>query len=355
MSKVYYVKISESDGIEVRKIKFSDFISESRAIDFIEKGDDVVVKAHFGEDGNTGYVKPDFLRIVSDVIREKGGHPVLADSNALYKGRRTFTKDHIKLAHEHGFTRDAIGAPVTIAEGEDGKDVTDIKMRLSHIKTAKIASLFHHADAIVAVSHFKGHLLTGFGGALKNIGMGCASREGKLAQHTALSPVINAADCVACGACIDACPGGAIVIIGKRAHIEPKKCIGCAECIATCPHSAITVDFAGGVSSIQEKMVEYAAAVLNRKKGKSIFINFAVTISQECDCWTKDYPRIAPDVGILMSKDPVSVDKASYDLVIKTCARDVFKESHPGIDGMKQLRHASKIGLGSLDYELIKL
>ncbi|MFA6078965.1 MAG: DUF362 domain-containing protein [Candidatus Omnitrophota bacterium] len=355
ISKVYFVKISDSDDVESRKRKFAGLINDSRAIDFIEKDDNVAIKTHFGEDGNTGHVKPVFLRIVSDIINEKGGLPVVTDSNALYKGRRTFTKDHIKLAREHGFTRESVGATVVIAEGEDGKDIVDVEIGQEHIKTAKIASLFDRVDAIAAVSHFKGHLLTGFGGALKNIGMGCASREGKLAQHTSMSPVINADSCVGCATCVDVCPGGAISIKAKKAHIDQNRCIGCAECIAACPDGAISVDFAGGADTIQEKMAEYALAALRAKKNKSVFINFAVSISQECDCWTKDYPRIAPDVGILISKDPVSVDKASYDLVVKACGKDVFKESHPGIDGMKQLRHASKIGLGNLDYELVKL
>jgi uncharacterized Fe-S center protein len=354
-SKVYFLKLNDKENDMAVQTKFSKLLDQVQPFSFIESDDSVAIKTHFGEDGNTGHIKPPYLKIVADKVRALDAKPFITDSNALYKGRRTFTKDHIKLAAEHGFTKEATGANVIIAEGENGKDVTSVPLNKKFIKTAKIASFYIKADDIIAVSHFKGHLISGFGGAIKNIGMGCASREGKLAQHSNMSPFVDEKICVGCGACIAICPVHAIALKGKKANIDPDKCIGCSECIATCPSGAMSVAWDSGVDDVQEKMAEYALAVLKNKKKKSLFINFAVRISQECDCWTKDFPKIAPDVGILVSADPVAVDKASFDVVVKACGKDVFKEAHPDVDGMKQLKHAEAIGLGTMEYELINV
>jgi hypothetical protein len=354
-SKVYFIRVNDKEKDALTREKFSRLLDKADPFGFISEGDSVAIKTHFGEEGNTGHIKPPYLKIVAERVLLEGGRPALTDSNALYRGKRTFTKDHIKLAHDHGFTVEAAGAPVIIAEGSSGKDVTDVFIGQKYVNKAKIASFYCRADGIIAVSHFKGHLVTGFGGAIKNIGMGCASREGKLAQHSNVSPCVNADACVACGACVAICPVHAISIVNDKARIDPEKCIGCSECVATCDHNAVTVDFIGGASDVQEKMAEYALAVLKEKLRKALFMNFAVRISQECDCWTKDFPRIAPDAGILLSTDPVAIDKASLDVVNRACGKDVFKEAHPDIDGTKQLRHAEEIGLGSMEYELINV
>ncbi len=197
--------------------------------------------------------------------------------------------------------------------------------------------------------------MTGFGGAIKNIGMGCASREGKLAQHSEIAPVIYLEKCKGCMDCVRSCPVDAIRSEGRRIVIDPSKCIGCATCIAACVRGAIEVDWESGGSNIQEKMVEYAAAVLKQKNGKLSFINFVTKITKECDCLAKDDPRIIPDVGIFASTDPVSLDKACYDACINACGKDVFRVVHPDRDGLKQVRYAAKLGLGNIDYELIEL
>lgn len=352
-SKVYFIRVNDGEEDALVRAKFSRLLNKEDFFGFIRKGDSVVIKTHFGEEGNTGHVKPPYIKIVAEHVLESGGSPSVVDSNVLYRGKRTITKDHIELARAHGFTKEAVSAPVVIAEGPEGKDVAEVRIDKEFVKTAKIAPMYLEAGDIIAVSHFKGHLMTGFGGAVKNIGMGCASREGKLFQHSNASPYVDPAVCTGCGSCVKVCPVGAIKLVDKKARIDPKICIGCAECIATCTFDAVSIAWDSGADDIQEKMAEYAYAVLKDKKGRLLFINFAVRISKECDCWTKDFPRISPDIGILVSTDPVAVDKASFDLVNDGCQKDVFREAHPGSDGLKQLVRAQKLGLGSMEYELI--
>jgi len=355
MSKVYFIKVSESDPVDTVKAKLTRLIDGSRILDPVAKGDRTAVKMHFGEEGNVGHIEAAYAGIVCGKITRRGGRPFLADTNTLYKGRRTNSKDHLKLACEHGFTKESCSAEIIVPDDTKKENVSEVKMAGRFFKSAKVASIFLKANAIVSLAHFKGHMMTGFGGSLKNIGMGCASREGKLAQHSDVTPMVILERCTACEACIKACPADAIFLRDNKAIINPVKCIGCATCIAACVSGAIEVNWESGGSNIQEKMIEYASAVLLKKKGKLAFINFAVKITKECDCLARDDPRIAPDIGIFASTDPVSVDKACYDAAAKAAGKDIFKEVHPRRDGSRQLKCASQLGLGSLDYELIEL
>ena len=354
-SKVYFIKTSESDPVDTVKAKLTKLIDESRIFGLIKKDDKTAVKIHFGDEGNTGHVKAEYAGVVCRKITEKGAAPFLSDTNTLYRGRRTVSSSHIELAHEHGFTKEACGAEVIIPDDAKKGNVSDVKIDGDFFKTAKVSSIFLKSDSIVGLAHFKGHIMTGFGGALKNIGMGCASREGKLAQHSEIAPIVDVKRCEGCMECVKACPANAIYSEGMRVVIDSAKCIGCATCIASCVHGAIEVAWESGGMNIQEKMIEYASAVLLNKKGKVGFINFATKITGECDCLAKDDPRIVPDIGIFASRDPVSVDKACYDACIKSAGKDIFSAVHPGRDGHKQLKYAAKLGLGRLDYELIEL
>jgi hypothetical protein len=353
-SPVYFIPVESLDSQEVINQKLKRLIDESKVLDFIQKKDKVVFKLHFGEEGNTGFVNPKHVRVISDAAIGRGGRVSLADANTLYRGRRLNSKDHLKLAYEHGFTKEVTGADLAIPDDLQEKNVSCVEINQKFIKQAKVARIFIDTEAFIAISHFKGHTLTGFGGALKNVGMGCATRQGKLAQHCDVAPVVHADKCIGCGECEIICPVKAIKLINKKSVVDSAKCIGCASCLAACPTMAMFIDFDAGIQ-VQFKMVEYSLAVLKDKKKKSGFINFATKISKECDCWGMDNPRIAPDVGILASSDPVSIDQASFDLVNQACGKDIFKDNHPQQDGLEQLRYAQDIGLGSLDYELIKL
>lgn len=353
-SKVYFVAVKDSGAIKSINDKLKILVDKSKVLDFVSKGSKTTMKIHFGEEGNTGFVSPEHVRVICDKICDRGAVAVLSDANTLYRGRRLNSKDHLQLAREHGFTKEITGTDVFIPDDNKKEDTIDIEINQRLVKNAKLARIFIDTDAIIAVSHFKGHILTGFGGAIKNIGMGCATREGKLAQHCDVSPVVHVDKCVGCGECKIACPVGAISIENNKSVIDASKCIGCASCMAVCPTMAMFIDFAAG-DKVQEKMAEYALAVLKGKKERSGFLNFAVKINKECDCWGMENPRIAADVGILASSDPVSIDKASFDLVNKACNKDIFKATHPDQDGIKQLRYAQEIGLGNIDYELIEL
>lgn len=353
-SKVYFVAAEDADDIVSVNEKLKNLLTASKVLGGVAKKDTVAVKMHFGEEGNTGFVRPEHARVIGDAIKARGAKPILSDTNTLYRGRRTNSKDHVQLAHDHGFTKQVTGCDVVVPDDRKKKNVITATTGGKNIKSAKVARFYIDADAIVAVNHFKGHMMSSFGGALKNVGMGCASREGKLAQHCDVSPVLFAERCIGCGACAKICPAGAIHMDDGKAVLDGTKCIGCANCVGVCQTFAMFVDLESG-TPMQKKMIEYAAAVLKGKKNKKAFINFAVRINKECDCWGLENPRIAPDVGILASTDPVAADAASYDLVKKACGKDIFKEMHPGQDGAVQLKHAETLKLGSRRYELIRV
>ncbi|MDY6851401.1 MAG: DUF362 domain-containing protein, partial [Thermodesulfobacteriota bacterium] len=205
----------------------------------IKKRDLVAVKLHFGEKGNTGFIRPVFIRQVVNKVADLGAHPFVTDANTLYVGARSDSVQHLRTAIENGFAYSVIGAPLIIADGLKGGAAAEIPINLEHIQTAYIATDIAEADAFISVAHFKLHELSGFGGAVKNTGMGCAARRGKLAQHSSIAPKVKAKMCIGCGDCVNNCAHSAIALIevdGKdKARIDPKKCVGCGECILICP------------------------------------------------------------------------------------------------------------------------
>ncbi len=349
--------------------KLSRLIEKAGIKNILEKKDMTAVKIHFGEQGNTAYIRPVFIRKIIQTIKQSHGIPFLTDANTLYVGTRSNSISHIHTAIENGFSYSSMDStPIIIADGLSGKSETKVTIAQKNFKDVYIGSEIVAANALISVAHFKGHELSGFGGTLKNLGMGCASRRGKLAQHSNVSPKIKRKTCIGCSQCAIHCPGQAIHLKDKKAYIIKEKCIGCAECIVRCPTESIKIRWNQTVPVFLEKMMEYTLGVLKGKENKSLFINFITDISPKCDCLSYSESPIINNVGVIASTDPVAIDQAGADLVNqqeglgKTCLKtnlapgeDKFKGLYPEVDWEYQLEYAQSLGLGTRDYHLTKL
>jgi len=338
------------------KIKDISKLFDALKIDFIKENSLVALKIHFGEMGNTAYLKPDNIKPVIAKVKSLKALPFLTDANTLYKGTRSDAVNHMITAYKHGYDISDVGAPVIIADGLTGKEYIKVKVDQKHFKEVKIGAAAYHAESIVVLTHFKGHELTGFGGSLKNVGMGLGARSGKQEMHADVHPAVNNDKCTACGNCVKWCPVAAISIKGNKTMIDKNKCIGCAECVASCNFSAIAVDWGGTPGSVQEKIVEYFYGVWKDKKDRMVFFNFLTDISPNCDCYAWNDKPMTADIGLLASRDPVAIDRASAELVNKASgSKDKFREIYPDIDWSVQLSYAESIGIGKRGYELIEL
>ncbi len=354
-SIVYFQEVTNSKDKVLLKSKFKQLIKETKLCEMARKGELIPIKLHMGEKGNTGHVDAAVIKALVDALKSKAAKPFITDTNVLYQGRRVNTVDHLMLASEHGFDIQTLGAPVIITDGILGENFTDVRIDKKHFKTITVAKPVTYFDFLISATHVTGHLLTGFAGSIKNIGMGLASRAGKLKQHSNIKPRVIENNCVLCRKCIEHCPAQAISEQNEHALINPQICLGCAECIIACKFGAIADDYGENAKIMTEKMVEYAYGILLNMKRK-MFFNFAVHITRNCDCLAKDEPSIIEDLGIFASIDPVACDKAVADMVLKKAQGDVFKKAYPQADFyMYQLLYAAEIGLGNLEYELIYL
>ncbi len=326
------------------------------------------VKIHFGEKGGHAYIRPVFIRRVVDAIRSLGGRPFLTDSCTLYPGERKQGVSALVSGIENGFAYAVVNAPLIMCDGLRGHSSRRVPIPGELLKSADIGLEILEADSLVVVSHFKCHELTGFGGAIKNIAMGCSSREGKLEQHSTVAPVVNAKNCTRCGACRPGCAHGALEIGHESAIIDAQLCAGCGRCISLCPTRAIQIQWNEEAGKVMRKMAEYALAAVSGKKGKTLFVNFITQVSPACDCYGHSDAAIVPDLGILASTDPVALDQACADLVnqaqgLRDTALasghepggDKFRGVHPQIDWEITLEHAEKVNLGHRTYRLEKL
>ena len=327
------------------------------------------LKIHFGERGNHTFIRPHLLRGLVDYLKSHGARPFLTDANTLYVGGRSNSVDHLETALAHGFGHEVTGAPLIIADGLRGGGEVKVEVNRGGVTTAYIGADFAAADGALIISHVKGHELTGFGGALKNVGMGAASRRGKLDQHSDLSPKVKTAKCIGCRRCQKQCAHQAIDMVEKKAHINQAKCVGCAGCIPICPEEAINVQWDADAPKFMKKMIEYAKAALNGKEDKTLYISFINGLSPLCDCVNHSDAPIAADLGVLASRDPVALDLASAELVNRAPGlpgsvlpagalapgADKWEALHPGCQWLFQLEYAEEIGLGSRDYELVWL
>lgn len=362
-SKVFFADMRARHGVNLLD-KISRLYERAGFAEIVKPKDLVAIKIHFGERGNTTYIRPQFLRRIVDKIKEGQGKPFLTDANTLYAGSRSNAVDHLITAIENGFPYSVVNAPLVIADGLNGKDYQTVQVDLKHFQEVKISSAIHQADALIAVSHFKGHEATGFGGVMKNIGMGAGSRSGKQQMHSDLQPKVKENKCTACGRCIKWCPVQAISL-EKTAVIDADKCIGCGECTVTCNFGAISINWKTTPEAIQEKIVEYTYGVLRDKKDKAGYITFVMDVTPDCDCWSFSDAPIVGDVGILASRDPVALEQACIDLVnsqvgLKNTrlgddsgARDKFRALYPGIDWSIQISYAETLGLGTREYEIV--
>lgn len=294
------------------------------------------------------FVPAEFARAGVHFLKQKGARPFLFETNTLYYGQRGNTLDHLRLAAEHGFGSENVGAPLLIADGIRGEASARIPLKGKHIREAQIASLVPNIPCIVGFSHFKGHMLTGFGATIKNFSMGCAARGGKLQIHSLSKPWIDVERCTSCGECQKRCPADAIEIKGGDFVIVHAKCTGCAGCIGVCPARAVRIKWNEASESASQKMAEYALAALSGKE--AFYVNFLVNITKDCDCLGEEMEPIHEDVGILASRDPVAVDQACLDMV-----EEEIGSAHPEVDPAVQLAHGERIGLGKRDYELEEL
>jgi uncharacterized Fe-S center protein len=335
------------------------------SIDFHDKF--VAIKLHFGEPGNVAYLRPNFAKVIVDLVRKQGGHAFLTDCNTLYVGQRKNALDHLGAAYENGFSPFSTGCHVLIADGLKGTDEALVPIDGEYITEAKIGRAIMDADILISLNHFKGHEATGFGGALKNIGMGCGSRAGKMEMHNAGKPVVNKALCKSCRACLKNCAHQAIYLDNNRkAVIDETKCVGCGRCIGACNFDAIHVRWDESNDILNCKIAEYTWAVL--KDRPHFHVSLVMDVSPDCDCHAENDLPIVPDVGIFASFDPVALDLACVEAVNRQPVvhgsvlagksrshHDHFTDVHPTTNWRSSIDHAVKIGLGQKEYNLITL
>ena len=367
-SKVYYCDMRVSLGINtVQKMQKLMKKAGIEKIDFKNKF--TAIKLHFGEPGNIAFLRPNFAKGVADVVKELGGIPFLTDCSTLYPGRRKNAVEHLDAAMENGFSPLSTGCQIIMGDGLKGTDEATLPVPGGVLlKEAKIGQVIADSDVIISLNHFKGHELTGIGGAIKNLGMGCASKAGKMVQHSEGKPNVITENCVGCKACAKQCAHEAITGVNHRAFIDHEKCVGCGRCIGACAFDAIANLYDASNDDLNKKMTEYTAAILNGKP--NFHINIVMDVSPSCDCNFQSDTPIIPDVGMFASFDPVALDKACADMCNKMPANpgsllaekcknhhhhDHFAAIAPDTNWIVCLEHGKVIGLGNTEYELIKI
>ena len=367
-SKVYFADL-RADVHENLQQKLTRLMKTAGMgdIDFQDKF--VAIKLHFGEPGNLAFLRPNWARTVADFVKERGGKPFLTDCNTLYVGGRKNALDHMDSAMLNGFNPMTTGCQIIIADGLKGSDEVEVPVvGGEYVKNAKIGRAVMDADVFISLTHFKGHEEAGFGGCLKNIGMGCGSRAGKMEQHNAGKPHVAEKHCIGCGQCRKICAHGAPIIENGKAHIDHDRCVGCGRCIAVCPKDAVRIDWDESTTNLNCKIAEYTKAVVD---GRPCFhISLVIDVSPNCDCRSENDMAIVPNVGMFASFDPVALDMACVDAVnaqtplrgsaaddahAKAHVHDHFQRLHPDTNWRSCLEHGEKIGIGTREYELIKI
>ncbi|ABC77340.1 ferridoxin [Syntrophus aciditrophicus SB] len=305
------------------------------------RGDRVGIKLHWGERGNKSFLPPDYAREIAQWLQEGGVRPFLFDTTVLYSGGRRKAEDSLQTAVEHGYTESFLGCPVTIADGMGGRCVIDLPAGYRHFAHVQVADIFDQTDGFVIFSHFKGHMEAGFGGAIKNLSMGFASRAQKQRMHADVRPLLMPEKCTKCGTCVEVCPTGAAQFGDDGLPFyDHEVCIGCAQCIGFCPALALKIHWETDAAVFQEKLVETAAAVWRQIEGRSVLINALLNITTECDCWPGENPVIHADRGFMGAYHPVRIDEESIRIV----GENTFNQAHPDIPWSRQFSYAGEIG-----------
>jgi len=355
-SKVYFIKAGTADGEKAISEKARKLFKAGSFANCFKENDFTAVKVHVGEDGNNTYITAPCIKGLVDELLALKTKPFVADTCTLYTGRRHNAIDHTIMAAEHGFCLDGLGIPFVVIGGLFGTSEIVVKVNGEINKEVFIAYDIARCQSILSVAHLTGHGAACLAATLKTLGMGCASKKGKMKQHAALT--LNIGDsCRRCGECAERCPADAITLNDIKAHIDQDKCIGCAECLAVCRFDAVQYDWGEESEELQKSMAEYALGVLKGKENRAAFFNFIMSVTKDCDCFDKaNMPKIVDDIGIVASTDPVAVDKAALNLVEAKAGKKLAKLlKKDKLDPRYQIEHAQRIGLGSADYKLIEL
>jgi uncharacterized Fe-S center protein len=361
---VFFMNLRAESGCSLEE-KFRRLLRKSGIAEIVGPGELVAVKVHAGERGNLAYINHNYARLAASEVAKASGKPFLTDSNTLYGGGRHNAVDHHASAVMHGYFEGTTGAPFIAADGLRGLDFEELPVKGRHITAARLASAIVQADKIVMLSHFKGHCEMGFGGTIKNFGMGCAAVPGKLELHSGTKPVQSHDKCVGCGQCVSNCPEHAIAMKAKKAIIDYSLCIGCGQCVAACNYGAMQVEWAEHGERLIEKVVEYAAALHGKFCGKALYVNFAMAISPDCDCWDYNDAPIVQDIGILASRSPAALDRATLDLVRKAPrlsggaasgkpGENPFDALRPGLKTEYLFEYCRAMGMDD-EYELVEV
>lgn len=366
-STVYLARMRVRNPDENNGVKIQNLCTAAGLSGIITEGDLTALKIHFGELGNDTFIKPVFVRSVVDSVRKLSGKPFLTDTNTMYIGSRHNAADHLTTAIRNGFAYAVVDCPVIIADGLTGNNYRDVSISGNQFKTVKIAQDIVDADAMVVLTHVKGHALAGFGGAIKNLAMGCAPPVGKRDQHQGMQAEVDESLCVSCGYCVTQCPFGAIHM-EEKAVVDKSVCYGCSACLQVCPEHAISFHWDRDVPRFLERMAEYALGAVTGLKEKVLYISFLMDITPDCDCVPWSDAPIVPDIGFLASTDPVAIDAASLNLINQErglacsslhCHHEPGENKFTGVwdyvEGAYILEYAEKIGLGSRTYELVEL
>lgn len=346
-SPVYFTPLSENETDATLVEKTKTLAHHLGLSSLLNRETLVAIKQHFGEKGNENFLTPVVAKCFVEMVKEQGAWPLLVETNTLYKGDRADSYHHLLRAYKHGFSIANTGAPVIIMDGVNGQNQSPVSIPGSHFKKVYMVPDLPFFDTLVVLSHVKGHMMAGMGGAIKNLAMGFTSRAGKLAQHDDFKPLVNEEKCTGCGVCTDYCPVNANALIDNLIRVNHDKCIGCGECYIACQYDAYTFNWNEDCQKFNEKMAEYAlGAVINHKR-KAIYFNFFNKISRHCDCWDENNPVIYKDIGVFASFDPVAIDQACYDK-----SNNIFKEMWPQLDATVQIKHGHDIGLGNKNYSL---